>query len=137
MPLAYRVDAENRLIVAAGYGTVTDDEVFDYQRRIAARTETAGYDELLDVSQVDRIVLTSTDRVNELASEAAGMDAMRGSSKLAIVAPSDLAYGLGRMFQARREMDRRTKRIVGVFRTMAEALSFLELDSAPSLPPPE
>lgn len=137
MPLAYRIDHEGRLIVAAGYGTVSDEDIFEYHRQIAGRKETAGYDELVDVTRVNDIALPSTDRVNLLAREAAATDAVRGSSKLAIVAATDLAFGLGRMFQTQRELDSRTKRTVGVFRSMAEALEFLEIEHAPALPTSE
>jgi len=137
MPLAYRVDHEKRLVVTAGYGTLTDDDVFGHEREISARADTIGYDELFDVSHITGIALPSPERVHDLAAEAAARDESRGSSRIAIVAPGDVAYGLGRMFQTRRELDRRSKTTVGVFRTMAEALTFLELDTAPTLPTPD
>jgi len=52
------------------------------------------------------------------------------------VASENLAFGLGRMFQAHRELDRRSTREVGIFRTMEEALAFLGLDHALELPEP-
>jgi hypothetical protein len=134
MPLFVRIDPEKRLVVVAGYGTLTDDEVFAYERDYARRSDTIGFDELADLSHVTGITLPSTDRVGDLVTEAAGKDALRGTNKLAIVAPGDLAYGLGRMFQTRRELDSRSTKIVGVFRTMAEAIVFLGLDHEPALP---
>jgi len=53
-----------------------------------------------------------------------------------LVASENLAFGLGRMFQAHRELDRRSTREVGIFRTMEEALAFLGLDHALELPEP-
>jgi hypothetical protein len=137
MPLAYRIEHEKRLIVAAGYGILTDDDVFGHEREISARADTVGYDELIDVTHVTRIALPSPERVRDLAAEAAAKDESRGSSKIAIVAPGDFAYGLGRMFQTRRALDSRSKTAVGVFRTMAEALAFLEIDTTPTLPTPK
>ena len=60
------------------------------------------------------------------------MDAPRSYSKFAIVAPQDLAYGLGRMFETYRELMRPTRQ-VGVFRTLSEGLAFLCLDATTDL----
>ncbi len=137
MPLIVRIEHEMHLVILAGYGVLTDDDIFEYQRVYATRNDTIGYDELADMTHVTEISLPSSERVGDLATEAAGKDAVRGSTKLAIVAPGDLAYGLGRMFQTRRELDIRSTKTVGVFRTMAEATAFLGLDHAPVLPIPE
>jgi hypothetical protein len=134
MPLVFRLDHEARTIVAAGYGKLTDEQVFEYQRQISALEEAIGFDELVDVTHVEEIALPSTERVRDLAVLAAGSDAKRGSSKLAIVAPGDLAFALGRMFQANRELDPRTTRTVGVFRSTKEALAFLGVDHPLPLP---
>ena len=134
MPLTFRLDRKAHVIVAAAYGTLTDDQVFDYQREISSRDDTIGYDELVDVTYVKEIALPSTDRVRDLAALAAGKDAVRGSSRLAIVAPGDLAFALGRMFQTNRELDPRSRREVGVFRTTKEALAFLRIDHPLAMP---
>ena len=134
MPLIFRLDRESHVIVAAGYGTLTDEQVFEYHRQIASREDTIGYDELVDVTHVKEIALPSTDRVGELAALAAGTDAARGSSRLAIVAPGDLAFALSRMFQTTRELDPRSRREIGVFRTTKEALAFLRINHPLPLP---
>ena len=61
----------------------------------------------------------------QLARLSAAMDAGAPPSKLAVVAPQDLAFGLGRMYQAHRDLESRSTKQVGVFRTMAEAQAFL------------
>jgi hypothetical protein len=134
MPLVYRLDHEARVIVTAGYGTLTDDEVFGYQRQIGSLEEAYGYDELVDMTHVTHIALPSTARVGDLAAAAAVLDEVRRSSKHAIVAPDDLAFGLGRMFQTRRELEPGSTTQVGVFRTMGEALAFLGVDHPLPLP---
>jgi hypothetical protein len=134
MPLAFRLDRESHVIVTAGYGTLTDEQVFEYHHQISSREDTIGYDELVDMTHVEEIALPSTDRVRDLAQVAAATDAARGSSRLAIVAPRDLIFALGRMFQTNRELDPRSRREVGVFRTMKEALAFLRIDHSLSLP---
>jgi hypothetical protein len=62
------------------------------------------------------------------------MDPRDTKTRFAIVAPTDVAFGLGRMFQTYRELDRRSNKEVGVFRTMEEALAFLGV-SRPLTPP--
>jgi hypothetical protein len=134
VPIVYRVDHEARIVVAAGFGTMFDDDVFGYQREIAARADIAGYHLLIDMTQMKHVALPHVDRVADLAAEAAGMDAKHGPAKFAIVAPGDLALGLGRMFKARRELAPSSMMEVGVFRTMEGALNFLGVDHPLELP---
>jgi hypothetical protein len=135
MPISYRIDHDKRLVVALGYGLFTPADVFDYQRAAWSRPEVVGYDELGDMTHVTEVSLPSARRIQELASVAARMDDAAAPSRFAIVAPGDLAFGLGRMFQVYREADERGAKEVGVFRTLKEALAFLRLDNAPSFPP--
>lgn len=135
MPIVYRIDHENRLLVARGYGVLTDADVFGYQRATGAESDVVEFDELMDMTEVTEIAMPSADRIQDLAAAAAQMDSPSVPSKFAIVAPGDLAYGLGRMFQAHREAQEGSTTEVGVFRTLAEALAFLGLKAAPELPP--
>jgi hypothetical protein len=135
MPITYRIDHENRIVIARGYGTFTDDDVFNYQRAAWSGRDVVGYDELVDMTYVSEIELPSVQRVQDLASVAANMDLTSAPSRFAIVAPGDLAFGLGRMFQAYREGENRSTKNVRVFRSLKEALAFLKIEEAPPLPP--
>jgi hypothetical protein len=134
MPIVYRVDHEAHVVIAAGHGVLTDADVFGYQQEVWGRSDVAGYDELVDMTQVTQIALPSVDRVQDLAQLSIRMDDKYSRSRFAIIAPTDIAFGLGRMFQAFREMDRSSTKQVGVFRTMEEALSFLQIDHPLELP---
>jgi hypothetical protein len=125
MPIDYRIDHARRLVHATGHGTLADQDVFGYQREAWSQPGVAGYDELVDMSQVEHIIVPSTDRLKELVDLAAGMDPPHAPSKFAIVAPDKLAYDLARFFQAYRELDPRSTKQVNVFKTMAEALEWL------------
>lgn len=127
MPMQYRIDAGRRLIVSRAVGTLTDAEIFAYQAEISSRADLAGFDELIDMSVVERIELPSIDRVRTLATHSAATEPGPGTSRIAVVAPDDLSYGLGRMYQTYRHGDPSNVRHVGVFRTMAEALAFLRV----------
>jgi hypothetical protein len=128
VPLQYWVDENRKLVVAKADGVMTDEEVFSYQRDAWSRRELAGYAELVDMSEVEHIDLPSVDRIRELAKVAAEMDLGAGSSKLAIVATRDFAFGLARMYETYRELQTGNAKPVGVFRTLQEAMDFLGLE---------
>jgi hypothetical protein len=128
MPLEHRIDHRLRVVFTRATGTLTDDEVFTYQQDVWSRPEVAGYDELIDMSDVEHVAVPSPDRIVRLASVSAGMDVTEPVTRLAIVAPHDFEFGLGRMYGAHRDMDSRSTKRVGVFRTRPEALAWLGLD---------
>lgn len=126
MPIEYQIDHDRKLVLAKGRGIMTDQDFFGYQREVWSRDDVAGYDELVDMSEVEHIDLQSSDRVCQLASLSADMDAASPASKLAIIAPQDIAFGLGRMYATYRELDTRSRKRVAVFRSREEAFAFLE-----------
>jgi hypothetical protein len=128
MPIAYRVDHERKVVFAEGSGTFTDADVFGYQREVWSRSDVIGYRELIDMTAVERIEQPTPERIQQLAELSAEMDAVARSTRFAIVAPTTIAYGLGKMYQAMREMQDRSTKEVGVFRTRDEALAFLGLE---------
>jgi len=134
MPIACRLDHDARVVVAVGHGVLTDRDVFDYQQGVWSRADVVGFDELIDMTRVTEVALPSADRVRDLASTAASMDAGAPRSRLAIVASTDFVYGLGRMFQVHRQLDANNTRVVGVFRTMDDALAFLGRTQPPKMP---
>lgn len=125
------VDHEHRLVLARGRGTFSDQDVFQYQREVWSLPEVAGYDELMDLTDVNAIPEASTERLMDLAVLAVEMDTSGKRSKFAIIAPEDLAFGLAGMFATFRGADERSKKDVAVFRTRAEALAFLGVPDTP------
>jgi hypothetical protein len=125
IPIHFQIDHDRRIVMARCVGTMTDRDVFDYQRSAWSGPETTGYDEIMDMSETEDIAVPSAQRVRDLATVSAGMDTRVPTSKFAIVAPGDLAYGLGRMYQAYRQLDERSTKQVAVFRTMEEARQWI------------
>jgi hypothetical protein len=117
------------LVFARGFGALTDAGFFGYQTEVWSSPDFAGYDELIDMTNVDSAVLPT--RAQELASTSAHDDLTSGGGRLAIVAPQDWAYGLGRMYETYRHLEPKSTKQVAVFRTLAEALAFLGWDTAP------
>ncbi|HEU5179830.1 MAG TPA: hypothetical protein VFW45_03495 [Candidatus Polarisedimenticolia bacterium] len=130
MPITYKIDHERKTVFAKGFGVLTDEDVFGYQREVWSREDTRGYSELIDMRGVEQIALPSMDRVRDLANLSAEMDPGKTPSKFAIVAGSDLAFGLGRMYEAYRGMNPRSSKEVKVFRILEDALKWLDEGSA-------
>jgi hypothetical protein len=125
MPIEYRIDHDRSLVWTRGHGTLTDQDIFKYQREVWSRPDVMGYSELMDMSAVEQIEVPSTGRVWELAQLSVRADDPRRSAKFAIFAPSDLAFGMGRMYENYRGLQSGSTKEVGVFRTREEALAFL------------
>lgn len=125
MPIDHWIDHERRFVYAKGRGVLLDEDVFEYQREVWSDARLVGYAELVDLSEIERIDLASIERVRELAELAAAMDKDAGQSKLAILAPRDFAFGLGRMYESYRELQGSGTKEVEVFRTLPEAMAFL------------
>src|SRR5690348_2984159 len=117
MPIEHEIDLPRRRISARVTGTLTDPEIFAYQREVWSRPEVQGFDELVDMTAADHVAVPSTARVQELAQVSARSDPPAGSARMAIVAPQDLAYGLGRMYQTFRALDAASTKEVRVFRS--------------------
>ena len=127
MPISCRINHFRRVVLAAGHGILKDQDVFVYQKTVWSRKDIAGYDELMDMTDVQKIVPPSTARIRQLAEVASKMESSNSTSRFAILAPSDEAYGYGRMFQAFRAYQDGGIRNVEVFRTAEEVLVFLGL----------
>jgi hypothetical protein len=125
MPIDYRIDDARRLVSATITGTLTDDEVFDYQRTVWLKPAVSGYDELIDMAACEHVAIPAEGRIRDLAEVSAGMDARDKSALLAIVAPQEQAFLLGQMYRASRGLAKGSAKVVNVFRTRGEAEAWL------------
>lgn len=128
MPIEYRIEHERRLVLAEGRGVFTHKDIIGYQREVWTRDDVQGYDELVDMSNVEEIAGTSAVGVRQIAEFAVATDPPEGTPKFAIVAPGDLAFALGRMYESFREIVPGSKKEVAVFRTREEAFAWLDGD---------
>lgn len=125
MAIDFEIDHERRLVTARGRGTFTHEDVYAYQTQVWGSSAVEGYDELIDMTDVQEIQMPSMDSVPRLADLAARMDSPDKASKLAIVAKDDFAFALGRMYETYRGLDPRSTKEVRVFRSLPEALAYL------------
>lgn len=125
MPLRYEIDDVHRVVIMTGHGVVNDTEVFEYKQSVWSLPRVTGYDELVVMTDVERVEVPSTERLRELARLSAAMD-VRIPSRLAIVADDPVTFGIARMYELFRRLDRRSTKSVTVFRSVDEALRWLE-----------
>jgi hypothetical protein len=125
MAIEYQIDFGRRVVFTTACGTVTAEDLFGYQREVWSRPDVAGFDEVVDMSEVEEIAEPSAKQIIALAELSAEMDVRSTVSRFAIVAPQDLAFGLGRMYEAYRGLNRRSTKEVAVFRVRQDALAWL------------
>jgi hypothetical protein len=128
MPLEYRIDQERRVVFATARGTLTIEDFLLKHREVWSRSDVAGFDAIYDLDGFEDLVLSSGERLRELADLASTLDVPGAAARLAIVAPRDSAYGLARMYETFRSMNPRGSKAVSVFRTMQAARDWLGLD---------
>jgi hypothetical protein len=118
-------DLPHRLVRAVIEGR---DTLSDMQERFRAITRDSrwspGLDVLLDFRGVTDFDLSAS-QAQHAAELFTAEGAVIGDGRVAIVADRDLVYGMGRMWQAFSEASSPTE--VGIFRTLAEAESWLGL----------
>lgn len=125
MPIEFTIDHGRRLVTAKAHGTLTGHDVFGYQRDVWSRSDVQGYNELLDMRDVVQIDLPSVDNMRALAELSASMDIPTTSSKFAIIATTDEAFGLSRMYETYRHLEGKSTKQVRVFRSLTEAHAYL------------
>jgi hypothetical protein len=125
MPIEYRVDHDERRVLAEGHGAVSSAELFQYQRDVWSRADVAGYDELMDMTGVTSIAGDTPEGMRSLAELAARSDPAGSRARFAIVAPQESTFGLARMYETYRGLEERSTKKVAVFRDRDEALKWL------------
>ena len=130
MKIDYQINHMQQLVLARARNVLTEDDIFDYQREVWSRNDVTGFNELLDLSAVEQIDLTSTDSIEEFARLAVSMDIPATATRFAIVAPTDLMFGLGRMYEAYRNRNEQSTKQARVFRSRSEALAWLAVSSS-------
>ena len=125
MPIEYEIRDDLKLVIARATGVMTSADMMKYQMDAWGNSAVHEYDEIVDVSAVERFDYKSSASMQEVTRLSAKMDWVNHSKKFAIVAPSDTAFGMARMYQSYRETDVLTRKEVQVFRTMEQARQWL------------
>lgn len=123
MPIEYEIDDERSLVRTRARGSLTAVEMLGHVRRLAVDGAVPNpLYEIWDGTDVERFDARGGDIRGFINAAAAAKDEF-GPARLAIVAPSPLVFGLGRMAQALAEF---TPFRIGVYRTREEAVAWIE-----------
>lgn len=121
--IRFRTDAERGVRIATFHGCVDGDELLRaYQAQLDLPSYDASLDDLVDLRAIERLDVSATE-MRDLMALFSSVDALGHATRLAIVAPGDLGYGLGRMYEMMRTG---AAEEVGVFREMDEAFDWLD-----------
>ena len=99
MPIDIEIDHERRIEFATGHSDLDENDVAGFLRAAWSRdnAKLAGYDALIDLTKIERIAYQSAEQMQRLASMAADMDTKHAEGRIAIVAESEMSFGLAHM----------------------------------------
>jgi hypothetical protein len=123
MPVSYEIDHERSLIRTRCYGVTTLDEIAGHFDELRSQSLPEGLDVLLDLTGMANA--PERDQLRSVAGEVKDLTPKLRWGAIAIVAPTDLLFGMSRMFGIFSEGHFAN---TGVFRTSAEAERWLELE---------
>ena len=121
MPEAHQIDVARRVVVSRAWGELSTADLLSHYRAVAADPAfDPTFAQLVDLREVTTFTLDT----GVLRSRAAHSLFQPGVRR-AVVAPSDVAYGLARMFGTYAESASQT---IAVFRAIGEAEHWLGID---------
>lgn len=127
MPIEFRILTDQRRTMTRGFDLVTSDDVLGYYPALRAHPLFDGtFDEVVDLSDVDKVDVDAK-ALRALSATVLPNQASGAPMRIAIIAPSDLAFGLARMYQALRSESVNEMR---VFREADEAMLWIESGAA-------
>ena len=131
MPFEFELDCEIRVIRSRGFGVFTDDDLLDHleimRALFADGTLDSTWAQVADFSAVESLQDVSWEGIWRQAS----LNPWPKVSFRAVIAPSEVAFGLARMYQLLCEDKGENVRIV---RSKAEALAWITQDKDRSSP---
>jgi hypothetical protein len=124
MTITSRVDKARRLILSEASGTLTNEDVLKYTEWVRSDPTLAEFDMLMDLSGAERVEVTS-DGLRNAALRIPSRDKAQENYRVAIVAQSDFAFGMSRMYEMLRAG---AVGEVRVFRDIIEAKKWLGIE---------
>ena len=127
MSITYQIDHGKRRILAIATGALGVRDLVAFQQEIGSDSTFSGYDAIFDASWVDSLLDLNIDNLKRLAVLAASSDVAGMPSKLVIVAPQEVYFGLGRMYGSFRTCVPGSCRVSATFRSRKEAERWLDV----------
>jgi hypothetical protein len=124
VPIEFSFEVTARRRIATFRGPITDRELLDaYTILLGDPAYDASLDDLIDLRGVTHMGVTSAG-LHSLISMYEERDSPGYPTRSAILAPTDVLYGVSRMFQTMRGDDHPDE--LEVFRTLPESMAWLE-----------
>jgi hypothetical protein len=134
MPFSRTIHPDVNLLYIRGEGVVDRADLVSLQESlIHSAAEAQGRDQIVDLTLVARIDL-SIDDISALRPRSEALRRATQPGRLAIVAPSDITFGLARMYEMMFEESQPPREIL-VVRSIREATSWLNLPEPESWSP--
>jgi hypothetical protein len=129
VPIAYRIDKAARVVVCTHTGTTSDaDFIRTYTSLFDDPEYEPGMSKLIDLREADSVGRTgkALTTIGDLLTRQ--YEGSSVTTRIAIVAPADLSFGLGRMYDM---LTNDAPQKVGVFRSVEQPVEWLgvSLDS--------
>ena len=125
MPATYAIDIERKLVRSRIWGAPTEEEILDHGRRLRADPcFQPDFRQLLDMSELKEILISPQD-----VRQAARDQFFSPGARRALVAHSDAAFGMARMYALASEVEGQTIKVFREF-CAAEAWLGVEKDAA-------
>jgi ATP phosphoribosyltransferase regulatory subunit HisZ len=124
MPISHRFDSSMNVLFVEMRGALSDEELLQYAKTATTDTEIPRFcHELIDLRGAEGQG-ASTESLRRVAATFQDAEQAPEGVKIALVASSDAAYGIARMYQAFRAG---SQAVFHVFRQMDEARAWLGL----------
>ena len=118
MPASYTIDTDRKLVVSRIWGAATEDEIFDHGQRLRNDPDfRPDFRQLVDMSELTELRVGSA-----VIREASRNQFFSPGVRRAVVANSEAAFGMARMYAIQSESAGQT---IEVFRDMNAAEAWL------------
>ena len=125
MTIRYKIFPDLEILYIGGTGNVTTDEITTTGAKVFAESEwTNGFNILIDYREISKFEVKA-EGVHKIINQDKANKHLFDQSKCAIVADSDLVYGLSRMWEI---LSEDSKIPTMIFRNIEDALQWLGLD---------
>ncbi len=125
VPISVEILDDQKLVIARVTGVMTGEDMLNYQVDTWSKRSVVGYDEIVDVTSVESFDYKGPSKIKEVTHISARMDWANFSRKMAIVAVSDMATGMARMYQSYRDNETIGRKEIMIFKTMEQARQWL------------
>jgi len=129
MPANHYIDNKRKLIITTWEGKAHDIEFIEtikkYQKDIQNHPDYINYNEIVNLSEVTSFKL-STEGIKTIGQIASNTDKSNENRKLAIIVSSNLAYGLARMYEAYRNLSKKSQKEISIFKKEKDAIEWIQ-----------